>query len=628
MKICYLLITFLLATAASAQKLTYTPEHPKAGDVITITYEPAGGVKTVEGFYYPFPMKVETYTNDIVLTINSGQYTGTIRTDSSDNLLYLGFYTDRQLDNNKGEGYFILLSDATGNVKKGAYAQLALCNAGRAQFQSEIGMERPEIDNKKAAALIKKEMDMFPEERKNYLTTYINLLALANKEEAQKVVMKEIEDWLKQGLKTEKDYTDVEWMYRYAGFPEQAKLISSVKKERFPTGRWSIDTAYRVFLNKMKLGTDPLVAAREVIEKIKSFADADNNFTLKLTRNNVLENYVQKKDWDGLKKALAAFEIEKDDFINFTIARALVKAGAEPDLAEQLSRPLAEYAKKYLDDSRVRKCHRISIYCRYTDVYAQALYHKGQYKQAMEVAREVMKIDGMKQLAYVDTYAMIAEKVLSKDQYLKELEQFVKDGQSTEQIIECLRARYISSKGNDQGFQEYITALQTESYRKLKEEYRKKMMNQPAPQFALLDLDGKTVKMSELKGKTVVLDFWATWCTPCKASFPGMQKLVNKYKDNPDVKFLFIDIREKKGATVEQVAQFIADNKYTFHVLLDNDNKVFNQFKLIGVPTKFVIDPSGVIRFKSVGFEGSNDNLVKELSTMIDVASEQTHNTL
>ena len=62
--------------------------------------------------------------------------------------------------------------------------------------------------------------------------------------------------------------------------------------------------------------------------------------------------------------------------------------------------------------------------------------------------------------------------------------------------------------------------------------------------------------------------------------------------------------------------------KYDFHVLMDNENKVVEQFKVEGIPTKFVIDKNGTIRFKSVGFGGSNDKLISELSAMIDMAKQ------
>src|SRR5690606_21153544 len=122
------------------------------------------------------------------------------------------------------------------------------------------------------------------------------------------------------------------------------------------------------------------------------------------------------------------------------------------------------------------------------------------------------------------------------------------------------------------------------------------------------------------KGKVVVVDFWATWCGPCKASFPGMQKMVSKYQDKDDVKFIFIDTWESVENKEKNASEFITKNNYSFHVLMDNDNKVVEQSKVEGIPTKFVIDKQGRIRFKSVGFDGSDDKLMKELTAMIDMA--------
>jgi thiol-disulfide isomerase/thioredoxin len=164
--------------------------------------------------------------------------------------------------------------------------------------------------------------------------------------------------------------------------------------------------------------------------------------------------------------------------------------------------------------------------------------------------------------------------------------------------------------------------LQKESYLKMVADLRKSMLNETAPAFALLDLDGKNINVEDLKGKVVVVDFWATWCGPCKASFPAMQKMVNKYKEDPNIKFVFIDTWEKGENKKKEAADFITTNKYSFHVLLDNEDKVVAQFKVDGIPTKFVIDKNGNIRFKAVGFDGSDDKLVDELTAMIELASE------
>ena len=108
----------------------------------------------------------------------------------------------------------------------------------------------------------------------------------------------------------------------------------------------------------------------------------------------------------------------------------------------------------------------------------------------------------------------------------------------------------------------------------------------------------------------------------------GMQKTLEKYKNNPDVAFLFIDTWEGGDDRESKVKGFIEKNKYSFHVLYDDETKkgsnefvVVSDFKVEGIPTKFVIDKNSKVRFKSVGWGGSVDGLVNELSAMIELAA-------
>lgn len=189
----------------------------------------------------------------------------------------------------------------------------------------------------------------------------------------------------------------------------------------------------------------------------------------------------------------------------------------------------------------------------------------------------------------------------------------------------ALKAVYVKAKGSDAGYDQYFASLKNAAAIAARAALAKEMINQPAPLFTLKDTTGKAVSLASLKGKVVVIDFWATWCGPCKASFPGMQMAVNKYKDSPDVKFLFIDTWETDKNYLAGVEKFITDNHYSFDVLMDEkgddgrQSKVVSQFKVDGIPTKFVIDPNGNIRFKKVGFSGSAEGVRDEVSAMIEM---------
>lgn len=117
-----------------------------------------------------------------------------------------------------------------------------------------------------------------------------------------------------------------------------------------------------------------------------------------------------------------------------------------------------------------------------------------------------------------------------------------------------------------------------------------------APDFQLETLDGETVKLSDLRGERVMVNFWATWCPPCRAEMPDMQK----FHENTDVKILAVNLIDTESSR-EKVPEFLDELGLTFPVLLDEGSELATEYKIVAYPTSFMIDSDGRIQFKAPG---------------------------
>ena len=119
-----------------------------------------------------------------------------------------------------------------------------------------------------------------------------------------------------------------------------------------------------------------------------------------------------------------------------------------------------------------------------------------------------------------------------------------------------------------------------------------------APDFTLSSTSGNTIKLSDYRGKVVVLDFWATWCPPCKAEIPDFIKLYSKYKDDG---FQMLGVSLDQGG-LKDVVPFIKDHGINYPIVLGTEEIVSAYGGIRGIPTTFVIDKKGYIRDEFVGY--------------------------
>nr|WP_263327189.1 redoxin domain-containing protein [Neobacillus sp. Marseille-Q6967] len=134
-----------------------------------------------------------------------------------------------------------------------------------------------------------------------------------------------------------------------------------------------------------------------------------------------------------------------------------------------------------------------------------------------------------------------------------------------------------------------------------------------APDFQMKSIDGEELKLSELRGKKVILNFWATWCPPCKAEMPHMQDFYEE--QNKIVEILAVNLTTSEK-NIKNIEKFIKDNHLTFPVLLDQEGEIEDRYQAITIPTSYVIDSHGIIRNKIIG--PMDGEMMTELINNID----------
>ncbi|WP_164668852.1 peroxiredoxin family protein [Virgibacillus doumboii] len=135
-------------------------------------------------------------------------------------------------------------------------------------------------------------------------------------------------------------------------------------------------------------------------------------------------------------------------------------------------------------------------------------------------------------------------------------------------------------------------------------------VGQIAPDFKLKTIEGKTMRLSDFRGECVIVNFWATWCPPCRAEIPDFQKLY----DNKDVEILAVNLTNTENSKSD-VREFVKEYDMTFPVLMDVESNVAETYQVRAYPTSYMIDSSGHIQYVALGAM-NYDLMIQELAKM------------
>lgn len=634
MKKLMLLAGLLAALNAHAQdNFSYTPEKPKPGDEIRFSYTPggdlAGVMKMPEAFVLQYTDGLKTKIIDVPLQREYGKLVGRFKSDTAANLVVFGFTSDDKFDNNAENGYLVHLYEGD-KVRMHSYANAAYFYYHHGPMYFGVPANRQNL-----LANYRSEFELYPENKGGYhYGAYLSTLMKENKEFATNLIRNEIESIIENRIFSNSDYDKLIEYYTFLQMPNQASYFLKLRDDKFPPLKKTKtlgESYYERILAEQNLAKRESIIEEALRISKDSFVNDEYNRYIIRNQMSLLSAYIRKNDWISFKRFVSQAK-NRRDLLSVYNSAAWKMQEDSTDLvyAEEISRFATDIAKRewqkptspkpdLLTKSRWEK-QRENAFATYADTYAMVLYRMGNYKKALQYAKEAQAITKGESVDHNMTYALIAEKAMKPRQYKSLIEQFVKEGKANAAITDVLKRLYVKNNKSETGFENYIAALEKEAYLKMVAGLKKEMLNDESPQFTLKDLEGNSVNLADFKGKTVIVDFWATWCGPCIASMPGMQKMVNKYKNDPNVKFLFVDTWQNEENETELVKKFIADKGYKeFHVLMDLDDKVVASFKVDGIPTKFIIGSDGNIKFKDVGFEGE-EKLMAKLDAMIELA--------
>lgn len=672
-----IILSLLPLTAFPQVNLSFTPVKPVPGNTVVFSYTPPDKIFTPGDNIHCTAYLWGKYDDqaailngklskpvEVALTKKGNNLEGQVLTDSLTRAITLHFTSGKilfkqvnnkkvlsqgKIDHNDSTGYCISMYDH--NDK-----ELSLTNFSLGYYFALTAPDAVGFSNQaKAKEYLLREYELYPENALIVFTYLPYFLSENDKSSVEPVYKQAINAAFEKDQPSESDFNLAASLCRQLKLRGIAKYLNNEMEKKFGDGNGL--TAYMNFWEKFETETNS-DKKLEVLKQLEGkFQQLDYESKIMLMYNSALPI---SSETEFLQYALTKGGIEKYDsyskLMGFTMQNYLgypymlkdnlviiIDSLKNAPLAEKKGAEYISFLKEkvgaiknktldpvtinpYLSISEIEQ-NILSTLSGLNMVLANAKSGQGDNKKAMEFCREaIYNADQMNQEFWdrpdLNTlFSKLAEKTMPLRECKAEVEKLVSSGSWTQEMVEILKRIYIKENKNENGFDTYLASLKKSHLEEMKKSLVASLLNEPAPGFTLSDLDGKTVNLADYRGKIVILDFWATWCGPCKASFPGMKKLQEAYANNPDIKLLFVDTFERFKTPEEnigRVKEYLRQNNYPFHVVLDAKNKVAVSYQVSGIPTKCIIDKNGNLRYKIIGAETNAGKLLDEMNAMIE----------
>lgn len=603
--------------------LHLSKSKPQPGDNLKILYHPSAEAEESPEAVMNYIKDGAAYPLDVDLKDSAEIWIGQIKIPDSAQAIAFNFTTDNHVDDNEKNGYVIPLYDENGEKIPGSDASMGTYYL---RYGSEYGIKKEEDSS---LAMIRQDFERYPDIVETYDLSYPNLIVQNDRQKGLDYVDERINYYSGKESLSEENYKALSNLYNLKKDKAKSDSIQNVAISKYPKGEMAKRKYMMDFYQTQ--GIDKREALLEEYNMKVGEEGNQKDFMLRYLASDYAAEGNYEKFMEYAQKIQSPST--RASLYN-SVAWDLAEKGKNLDEAEMISQKSLDAVEamkndekpNYYSESQFQNVIENSS-SMYLDTYAYINFKQGNIEDALAAQEKAVN-----EFSSADVNTRYVQFLLEAEKYEKaqqEAEKFLRDNRAADMMKDYLKIAYEQNKGSLEGYDDYLASIEKASKDKTMKELKREMLNEEAPAFTLTDLEGNEVSLTELRGKTVILDFWATWCGPCKASFPGMKMAVQQYQDNPNVKFLFVDTFENQPTRKEDVANFITEHNYPFHVLIDetkgeesNTYQTADAYGITGIPTKVIIGPDGNINFKVIGYGGNNEQMVKEIGYMIELTQK------